>query len=86
MTEIQSDKLFSAELFAFKIYSLYNLIQTALSSYSNNLRNFLDRCAPPKITDLLNDIVHTTIICVQRKLFDEEDFVVQVRISTFFRN
>lgn len=84
MVEIQSDKHFTPALFASKVYTLHNILQTALSCYSNNVRNFMDHCIPPKIADLLRDIVHTTIICVERKLFDEADFVVQVRNCNLF--
>lgn len=86
ITEIQSNKQFPPSLFASKVYLLYNILQTALSCYSTNLRNFLDRCIPPKITDLINSIVEVTMICVEGKLFDQDDFVIQVRFSVFTLN
>ena len=78
MGEIQSNNLFTPTSFAFKVCSLYNILQIAVSTYVTNVRNYLDRAIPPKILNLLIAIRETTIICVDRGLFDSDDCVVQV--------
>lgn len=78
LTEIQSNKIFSSAGFASKVLSLHNILQLAVSTYVSNARNFLDRDVPPKIEELLSYIQLTTVVCVERMLFDEEDFVVRV--------
>lgn len=85
MSEIRSNEYFSPQAFASKVFSLYNISQIAMSTYVNNIKNFLDQRIPPKIVDLLCSIQMTTIICVERMLFDEDDYVVQVRLSNRIR-
>lgn len=78
---MQSIKYFSPASFASKIHSLYNILQVAVSTYVNNARNFEGQGVPPKIEELLISIWQTTVTCVDRKLFDEDDYVVQVRFA-----
>lgn len=82
MGEIQSNKYFTPVSFALKVYALYNIFQIATSNYVTQVRNYLDRDVPPKIVDFLNSIRKTTIICVNRELFDPEDCMVQVSDAT----
>lgn len=79
MNEIQSNKAFTPASFASKVHSLHNLLQIAAATYVTNVVNYLDYGIPPKITDLLTSIWETTVICVERTLFDEDDCVVHVR-------
>lgn len=79
LTDIKSSQSYSPASFAFKINSLYNILQVAVTAYTSNVRNYLDNGVPPKAIELLNSLQQTTHICVARMLFDEEDFVVQVR-------
>lgn len=80
MNEIQSNKPFTPASFASKAYSLYNLLQIAVSTYVTNVGNYLDHGIPPKVLDILCSIWEATVICVERALFDEEDYIVQVRM------
>lgn len=82
MIEIQPNKYFTPASFASKVHSLYNIQQIAVSTFVNNARNYMDREIPPKIVDLLTSVRETTIICVERGLFDADDCVVQVRDIT----
>lgn len=78
LTEIQSSKCLPSAAFIYKVNSLYNILQVALSAYAINVHNYLDPNVPPKIVDLLNSIRQTTNICTERMLFHEDDYIVQV--------
>lgn len=82
MSEIQSNKYYTPASFALKAYAMYNIFQIATSTYVLHVRNYLERDIPPKILDFLNSIRETTIICVERGLFDVDDCMVQVRNIT----
>lgn len=50
-----------------------------MSAYTINARNCLDPGPPPpKIVDLLNAIRQTTSVCIDKMLFHEDDYIVQV--------
>lgn len=78
LTDIQSNKSLPSATFIYKINSIYNVLQVAMSAYATNVRNYLDPCVPPKIIDLLNSIRQTTNVCIERMLFHEDDHIVQV--------
>lgn len=79
LSDIQSSASLPTATFIYKINSIYNILQVAMSAYTTNARNYLDPgTTPPKIVDLLNSIRQTITVCIDRMLFHEDDYFVQV--------
>lgn len=78
LSDIQSNKCLPSATFIYKINSIYNILQVAMSAYAINVRNYLDPHIPPKIIELLNSIRQITNVCIERMLFHEDDYIVQV--------
>ncbi|XP_055615796.1 uncharacterized protein LOC129761958 [Toxorhynchites rutilus septentrionalis] len=66
----------SAEL-AQKIYQLYRCIYQGLKFYLKNMKYFVIDVSPEKLWTLAKLIFRATKVCVQKKVFDDDDLIVE---------
>ncbi|XP_055915400.1 uncharacterized protein LOC129948422 [Eupeodes corollae] len=64
-----------------KVCGIYGLLCQAIQCYQKQLRHFYTDCFPKKLDTLLNLIKDTTNICLEKRIFDKRDILIQDLIS-----
>lgn len=78
MAEIQTSTMSNRSYYSNKISLLYDILHMALAYYVRHVKNFPKHIAFDKTLRLLYFVHETVRICVERRFFDDDDFIIQV--------
>lgn len=78
IAEIQTSTMTNRSFYSNKISLLYDILHMALAYYVRHVKNFPKHIAFDKTLRLLYFVHETVRICVERRFFDDDDFIIQV--------